>query len=149
MTNELDLKFDSMWTDTLVECHTWHRGRTGSGYGAFSPTGRGSTIGAHVWSYIRAYGPIPEGLVVDHLCRVRHCVNPLHLEAVTQLVNTMRGETPAAKNAAKSHCVNGHEFTKENTAIYPSGKRTRRQCKACKRERATKSPAPSLLNHSG
>lgn len=127
----LDEKFDSQWTDTLVGCWTWDKGRTGEGYGAFSPTGRGSTGLAHRWSYARANGPIPKGMVLDHVCRVRHCVNPEHLEVVTSKENTMRGKTAAAMNAAKTHCVNGHEFTEENTYIHGS----RRQCKTCKKLR--------------
>lgn len=76
-------------------------------------------------------GPIPDGLTLDHLCRVRHCVNPDHLEAVPIRVNTLRGDSPAARNAAKTHCVRGHAFDSENTAY---DKRGRRSCKACKQE---------------
>ncbi|WP_353848602.1 HNH endonuclease signature motif containing protein [Cellulomonas sp.] len=75
-------------------------------------------------------GPIPPGMQLDHLCRVRECVNPLHLELVTQRENILRGESPAAHHARKTHCDHGHEFTPENTYRAPSRPRTR-ICRAC------------------
>jgi len=69
-------------------------------------------------------------LEIDHLCRVRCCVNPDHLEAVTHRENILRGNTFAAVNAAKTHCPKGHEYTPENTRIHTGG---RRQCIACSR----------------
>src|SRR5574341_1289447 len=87
---------------------------------------------AHVIVYEALVGPIPEGLELDHLCRVKRCVNPEHLQAVTHRDNLMRGDGPAAANAAKTHCVNGHVLTLEN--IYPSRGRTR-VCRICHRER--------------
>lgn len=79
-------------------------------------------------------GPIPDGYQVDHLCGVRHCVNPAHLEAVTPLVNTRRAIHGWAR---RTHCVNGHAFTDENTRrhVRPNGHRYR-ICRACDRERA-------------
>lgn len=87
---------------------------------------------AHRASYEEFVGPIPEGLTIDHLCRVRHCVNPAHLEAVTHRENIMRGETRAAENAAKTVCIHGHEFTFANTYVSPDGKRA---CRTCQRDR--------------
>lgn len=66
---------------------------------------------AHRVAYEGAHGPIPTGLVIDHLCRVRWCCNPEHLEAVTDKVNILRGESPPARNARKTHCERGHELT--------------------------------------
>lgn len=81
--------------------------------------------------------PIPEGLVTDHLCRVRRCFNPDHLEAVTRQENTLRSPVAiAALNAAKTHCVHGHEFSPENTYVYqenPTGA-PRRRCRTCRAE---------------
>lgn len=79
-------------------------------------------------------GPIPEGLDLDHLCRVRQCVNPDHLEPVTARENLMRSPlTQASINSAKTHCKRGHEFTPDNTRIFPkSGSRC---CKTCERQR--------------
>jgi hypothetical protein len=77
-------------------------------------------------------------LVLDHLCRNRRCVNPEHLEIVTSVENVMRGEGFGPKNAAKTHCDKGHEFTPENTYI-----RTRaqggRECRACIRIKSARS----------
>jgi hypothetical protein len=87
--------------------------------------------GAHRVSYELHKGPIPEGLVIDHLCRVRHCVNPDHLRAVTHAVNILAGVGRGALHARKTHCVNGHEFTAENTRLCEGGRR--RRCRTCDR----------------
>jgi hypothetical protein len=74
-------------------------------------------------------GPIPDGFQIDHLCRVRNCVAPDHLEAVTQQENLRRGEA-GANNKIKTHCPHGHEYTPENTLVNRSGSRV---CVICKR----------------
>lgn len=71
---------------------------------------------------------IPAGLTIDHLCRVRCCVNPDHLEAVTHKVNVLRGVSPSALHSRKSSCLHGHPLSGRNLYIYPSG---RRGCRAC------------------
>lgn len=91
----------------------------------------GKTGRLHRYVYEALVSEIPEGMELDHLCRVRHCCNPAHLEPVTPLENTMRGEGPTAVNARKTHCVHGHEFTPENTYIRPDGSR---KCIACRRK---------------
>lgn len=89
-------------------------------------------VAAHRWSYEQHVGPIPDGLVIDHLCRVRHCVNPAHLEPVTSRENTRRSElTIASRNAAKTHCPSGHPYDEENTHQGKLG----RYCRACLRGR--------------
>ena len=120
-------------TDT---CWLWQGHIMESGYAVFdsgfSPElGRRKWLRVHRFSYEEAKGPIPEGLTIDHLCRVRHCVNPAHLEAVTNWVNIHRGETLARANLAKTHCLRGHEFTHENTYRHPSG--GNRACRICLR----------------
>ena len=101
-----------------------------AGYGVFS-IGRFGRIYAHRWSYEHHVAPIPEGLVIDHLCRTPLCVNPDHLEPVTQRVNVHRGVSLAASYAEATHCVNGHEFTEANTYRRPdNGSRCCRRCKA-------------------
>lgn len=94
------------------------------GYGAFGG-GR-----AHRYAYERLFGPIPSGMQIDHLCRVRCCVNPHHLEVVTPRENTIRGVSPAAVNARKTHCVRGHLLEGDNLMSNDSWRRCR-ECARC------------------
>ena len=108
-------------------CWVWLAGRQSAGYGLFYLDG--SPKVAHRVAYEITVGPIPDGMQLDHLCRVRACVNPGHLEPVSNRENALRGVGPTAVNAAKTSCVRGHGFTPENTRISPSsGKRTCRTC---------------------
>ena len=102
-------------------CWFWIGRLDKNGYGRLCFAGRHRL--AHVLAWERFRGPVSAGLVLDHLCRVPRCVNPDHLEPVTQLVNVRRGW-----QATKTHCVRGHEFTAGNTAY--TKLRTRR-CKQC------------------
>lgn len=105
-------------------CWLWPTDEKGYGY---SWDGK-KKMRAHRMSYEVFRGPIPTGLPLDHLCRVTCCVNPYHLQAVTIRENTMRGIGPAAWNAAKTHCKNGHPFSPENTHVDRLGKRVCRTC---------------------
>lgn len=87
---------------------------------------------AHRVAYEFWVGPIPAEAVIDHLCRNRGCVNPDHLEAVTEQTNIRRGVGPSARHAVQSHCLNGHPFSEENTYVDPKG---RRECRTCKMDR--------------
>ena len=120
-------RFNSRYEVHESGCWLWTAG-TRSGYGKFSVKGR--AFGAHRWLYERLVGPIPEGLQLDHLCRVRACVNPKHLEPVTHRVNTLRGYGACAVHARKTHCKQGHEFSEANTIFLRKGGR---KCKSCKR----------------
>jgi hypothetical protein len=80
-------------------------------------------------------GPIETGLTVDHLCRNRRCVNPDHLEIVTNKDNILRGLSFAAMNKAKTHCIHGHEFNEQNTRHRHNGTRECLQCRREKRKR--------------
>jgi len=118
------------------DCWIWIGALDGHGYGDFRTCGK--WIGAHRFSYELYVGPIPKGLVIDHLCRNPRCVNPEHLEPVTMAENTARGIGQSARNSAKTHCIHGHEFSPENTGRDGRG---RRICKACLSARNRKSYA--------
>lgn len=98
----------------------------------------GSQPLAHRYFYEQLVGSIPEGLTLDHLCRIRNCVNPAHLEPVTRGENTLRGDTITGNNRRKTQCKRGHAFTPENTRITPQGTRC---CRACARERRKRESA--------
>jgi hypothetical protein len=109
-------------------CWLWQGFLNAHGYGRTKWQGRNQLVHRIVYELMEA--PVPDGLSIDHLCRVRHCVNPGHLEVVTSRENTLRGETIPAEHLKKTHCHRGHEFTPENT--YPFGPDKKwRQCKAC------------------
>ena len=116
-----------------VGCWEWTASKTSEGYGKIFLRGR--NVRAHRLSYVLLVGPIPEGMILDHLCRNPSCVNPAHLEPVSHRTNCLRGVSPAARNAAKSHCANGHEFTSENTSWVSHRGRPERRCLTCHRER--------------
>jgi hypothetical protein len=105
----------------------WTAGAIAQGYGGFHPA-KGVMVLAHRYAYEALIGPIPAGLVIDHLCRVRRCVNPAHLEPVTNEENLSRGEGYALRNGMRTACVNGHEYTEANTYRDPKGGIRCRQC---------------------
>lgn len=112
------------------QCWIWTGALDSNGYGVFNARNTAGFSGqkSHRYSYLLAHGKLPEDLELDHLCRVRPCCNPAHLEAVTQKINTMRGVGFGPVNAEKTHCPQGHEYTEENT--YTSEKGWRR-CRIC------------------
>ena len=85
---------------------------------------------AHRAMYEEYYGAIEKGLVIDHLCKTFHCINPEHLEAVTQKENVLRGVGIASVNARKKHCSRGHVLSGENIRITKNGGR---MCLLCKK----------------
>ena len=129
--SELSLRTECVFLPNLPEKNGYVRVSRG-----------GVRKGAHQWAYEDMYGPIPAGYVVDHLChnadpnclggvcKHRSCINPGHLAAKTSGANTLAGDTPAARNAAKTHCSQGHAFTPSNTYLGPT--KGDRQCRMCK-----------------
>jgi hypothetical protein len=97
-------------------------------------TFRGRSWITHRLAYTVFIGPIPDGLQLDHLCRVRACCNPEHLEPVTNKVNNHRGESLNAQSARKTHCDHGHEYTEANT--YRSQTTGYRNCRECRRNQS-------------
>ena len=111
-------------------CWEWQHSSV-SGYGQFRPAGNGKLVLAHRWAYEKCIGPIPAGLELDHLCRNRSCVNPLHLEAVTRRTNLMRSPfTWPRIHADKAVCKRGHPLSGENLRLSHLGHRI---CKACRK----------------
>jgi hypothetical protein len=109
------------------DCIIWEGKARVDGYGRKRVGGRKQVL-AHRYVYEREVGPVPEGMTLDHLCRVRDCVNPAHLEPVPFRENVLRGVGPTARNAHKTHCEHGHEFTPENTYRRRDGGRDCRKC---------------------
>lgn len=90
---------------------------------------------AHRWAYRAFMGPIPADLELDHLCRIKTCVNPEHLEAVTHRENILRGTSPSAINAKKTRCKHGHDLAPGNTRVTSLGQR---RCLKCEYLRGVK-----------
>lgn len=111
-------------------CWAWLASRTDDGYGRIWLDGKQRR--AHRVAFELWVGPIPDGREIDHLCRVRECVNPDHLEPVTPWENLRRSPVQfAAVNARKTVCVNGHPLTEDNVTRWPSRPNVR-QCRACR-----------------
>ncbi len=120
--NDLKRFFDKV--EKSDNCWLWTATKSHNGYGQFYFNGK--LIYSHRFVYQVMIGDIPKGLDLDHLCRVRNCVNPDHLEPVTRQENLSRGKINQHKN--KTHCKRGHKFTNENTRITTKGSR---QCLNC------------------
>jgi hypothetical protein len=111
-------------------CWEWTAYRAQNGYGQFGAVAGESPRLAHRFAYELLVGPIPSGLVIDHLCQNKGCVNPAHMRVVTQRENVMRSDALTAINARKSHCIRGHPFDEVNTYWKRDG---RRECIACRK----------------
>lgn len=136
----------------LGACWIWTAAKTPAGYGQIGSGGkRGRTLYAHRVSFELAHHDLPSGYErhLDHLCRVTACVNPRHLEFVTCGENVARGLSPQRNRERadlQTYCVNGHEFTPENTYLRPGGKQ--RNCRACGRDRSRKHAATKQVRTS-
>jgi hypothetical protein len=123
---DLPDRFCSKFVVDESGCWLWIASIRKDGYARFQVDGE-ARLG-HRFAYEFVNGPVPPGLELDHLCRVRRCVNPAHLEPVTRRVNVLRGESPAAVHARKTACPNGHPYDMTNT-------NGARKCRQCIRER--------------
>lgn len=118
-------------------CWIWIASRRPDGYGQIwtpSSAGPRRLLSAHRAVYEAWVGAIPTALDLDHLCRVRRCVNPIHLQPVTRRTNILRGQGRAAANARRARCLRGHPLPPPSPAVR---KRSCATCRADRRQRAT------------
>lgn len=118
--------------DAASGCWLWTGCLDGNGYGKIGVDNVRKGVGAHRFSYELHVGPIPDGLQIDHLCRVRNCINPEHLEPVTSAVNTARGMSVQRRKeiaSARTHCRYGHPFVSENLMRRKDGYKRCKQCR--------------------
>jgi hypothetical protein len=142
----LDMRFWKKVARQADGCWIWTAFKNPCGYGMFM-VGKGIVRLAHRLSYMDARGDIPADAEIDHLCRVRSCVNPAHLEAVSHAENVRRGKLGAFWRD-RTHCKNGHAFTPENTSpLRERGKVVGRCCLACKRDRRRRADKARLEGH--
>jgi hypothetical protein len=107
------------------ECWNWMASKNQKGYGQFCVNGK--TRLAHRYSYLNYIGSIPEGKVLDHICRNKGCVNPNHLRPLTIVENAQRD------HILKTHCIKGHELIGENIYYQKNGKKFKRTCNMCRK----------------
>jgi hypothetical protein len=123
----MDVKAFDRFIDKVAlddgDCWLWLAAKDGKGYARFWYVDR--MMPGHRLSYEHFIGSVPDGLELDHLCRIRDCVNPWHLEPVTHQENLKRGIN---QNIIKTHCPKGHKYTSENTRRA----RTRPQSRICR-----------------
>ena len=114
-------------TERTEDCWLWVGELQKNGYGRLRAGAKWQL--AHRFSYTVYTGQDISGLTIDHVCRVRNCVNPAHLRACSQKENSLAAHSLsiAKQRKEQTHCVNGHEFTQENTYTRRNG------CRACRR----------------
>jgi HNH endonuclease len=122
---------DRFWAKVVAAetgCWLWTGAQSRNGYGMFTRYDDEPGNCAHIWAFYAFFGEVPDGLELDHLCRTRLCVNPLHLEPVTHYENLHRSPlTVPSRNKAKTHCPKGHPYNERNTAWW----RGSRKCRIC------------------
>lgn len=114
----------------ITGCWVWHGSKSSEGYGRICEGGNhGRNLVAHRWAYLTFIGMIADGFVLDHLCRNTSCVNPAHLEPVTQRENVLRGVSIMSERAASDSCCRGHKLSGNNLYMNADGTR---QCVRCR-----------------
>lgn len=133
----LEAKFENR-VSRSTGCWEWTGAIGPNGYGRMThkKDGRYVKLYAHRVSYEMHKGAIPDELVIDHLCRNRKCVNPDHLEPVSNRENILRGTSPIANAARATHCPAGHSYSGENLYVTRNGHRCCRKCTREKRRAA-------------
>ena len=128
MQTDMERFMEKVMPEPNSGCWLWTGGCTGAGYGQLSFNGK--QVAAHRWFYEQFRHPIPDypAGILDHLCRVRCCVNPAHLEVVSNRTNVLRGVGYTAENARKTHCPRGHPYSGKNLYNRANGSRHCREC---------------------
>ena len=137
MADSFQDRFDRSVGKTDHGCWIWMKGLDSLGYGQFYcvKNGKETTERAHRASYEHFVGAIPDGLEIDHLCTIRCCVNPEHLEPVTHQENWRRSSQRGQQRLReKTHCPQGHPYTPDNLDAHALA-HGRRLCVICRRER--------------
>ena len=132
--------------DPATECWNWAACTTSTGYGRVWDGQRADWAHRVVFTELR--GAIPPGKVLDHLCRNRRCVNPDHLEPVTDGENTARGDCPDVtreRHRAQRWCKRGHPLFGHNVYLHPAGRRVCKQCRAIHKSDHARRHADVLL----
>lgn len=125
-TDFLARYYKKIQPEPMSGCWLWSGAWSERGYGVVRKNKR--LMFAHRLSYEMTNGKVPKGLELDHKCRVKCCVRPDHLEAVTHRINVLRGD----RTKKHTHCKRGHALTKENLYVYVSGEDSfSRACKSC------------------
>lgn len=140
ITMTVEQKLNNYVPEPNTGCWLWLGAANRDGYGSIRSD---TTPMAYRFFYERLVGQIPAGLVLDHKCRVPLCVNPKHLEPVTNRENILRGNGPAAIGARKTHCKNGHALVGTNIQKRSD---TERRCLRCRRDRY-KGSRPAFCPH--
>ena len=121
------------FTVNADECWVWMGGRCKTRYGRV--IWGGTLVSTHRLLYELFREKIEPGLVINHICRNKHCANPFHLEAVPEIINLLDEDTPAGRNLRKTHCKRGHPLSGDNLRIrIQPGKNPFRCCTICERE---------------
>jgi len=141
---EIPLNSRRIWEQRFMEnvsvsingCWLWSGTIDSYGYGVFV-TEKKNTFKAHRLSFALKRGYCSSELTIDHLCKNKKCVNPDHMELITNSENVTRGNGPFMINKRKTHCINGHPLSGDNLVTFESERKLgKRQCKICHANRS-------------